>query len=110
MTGRRASWKQSEIRASLTEIYNRPSLDQLVGRFISHACRRKVPLALLKVDMDKLKNINSRFVHLTGDFVLAEAAALRRNSILGCDAVVRHGGDEFLIVPADTTSVSRMII
>jgi len=96
--------EQQSFTDPLTEIYNRRSLDEIVGRFISHARRRKVPLTFLMVDMDKFKSVNSRYGHLTGDFVLAEAANLLKGSIRGCDAVVRYGGDEFLIVLADTTA------
>jgi diguanylate cyclase (GGDEF)-like protein len=96
--------EQQSFMDPLTEIYNRRSLDAVVQRFISHARRRKVPLTFLMVDMDKFKDINSRFGHLTGDLVLAEAASLLKDSIRGSDALVRYGGDEFLILLADTTS------
>lgn len=96
--------EQQSFTDPLTEIYNRRSLDSVVGRYISHARRRNVPLTFLMVDMDKFKDVNSRFGHLTGDFVLAEAANLLKNSVRGSDAVVRYGGDEFLILLADTTS------
>lgn len=96
--------EQQSFTDPLTEIYNRRSLDEIVGRFISHARRRKVPLTFLMVDLDKFKDVNSRFGHLTGDFVLAEAANLLKGSVRGSDAVVRYGGDEFLILLADTTS------
>jgi diguanylate cyclase (GGDEF)-like protein len=96
--------EQQSFTDPLTEIYNRRSLDEIVGRFISHARRRKVPLTFLMVDMDKFRDINSRFGHLTGDFVLAEAANVLKSSIRGCDAVIRYGGDEFMILLADTTS------
>lgn len=95
--------EQQSFTDPLTEIYNRRSLDSVVGRYISHARRRKVPLTFLMVDMDKFKEINSRFGHLTGDLVLAEAANLLKCSIRGSDAVIRYGGDEFLILLADTT-------
>lgn len=95
--------EQQSFRDPLTEIYNRRSLDTVVDRYISHARRRKVPLTFLMVDMDKFKEINSRFGHLTGDLVLAEAANVLRCSIRGSDAVIRYGGDEFLILLADTT-------
>jgi predicted signal transduction protein with EAL and GGDEF domain len=94
----------------LTEIYNRRSLDQVAGRFISGARRRKSPLTFLMVDADKFKQINTRFGHLTGDFVLAEIAGVLKASIRGSDAVVRYGGDEFLILLADTTEVGAEIV
>ena len=56
------------------------------------------------IDVDKFKEVNSRFGHLTGDLVLAEVAGLLKCSIRGSDAAVRYGGDEFLILLADTTA------
>ena len=97
--------EQQSFTDPLTEIYNRRSLDDMAGRYISHARRRKMPLTFLMVDVDKFKTVNTRFGHLTGDFVLAEVANLLKISIRGCDAVVRYGGDEFLILLADTTAV-----
>jgi diguanylate cyclase (GGDEF)-like protein len=88
----------------LTEIYNRRSLDEVAARFISHARRRRAPLTFLMVDFDKFKDVNSRFGHLTGDFVLAEVASLLKASVRGSDAVIRYGGDEFLILLADAKS------
>jgi diguanylate cyclase (GGDEF)-like protein len=96
--------EQQSFTDPLTEIYNRRSLDTIAGQFISQARRRKTPLTFLMVDADRFKQINTRFGHLTGDFVLAEIAAILKNSIRGSDAAVRYGGDEFLILLADTTS------
>jgi diguanylate cyclase (GGDEF)-like protein len=86
----------------LTEVYNRRSLDEMAGRFISHARRLGNPLTFMLIDVDRFKEVNTRFGHLTGDFVLAEVATLLRSSVRGSDAVVRYGGDEFLIILADT--------
>jgi len=86
----------------LTEVYNRRSLEDMAGRFISHARRLQNALTFLLIDVDKFKQVNTQFGHLTGDFVLAEVATLLRSSVRGSDAVVRYGGDEFLIILADT--------
>ena len=88
----------------LTEIYNRRSLEDLVTRYVSHARRLKKPLTFLLIDVDRFKEINTRFGHLTGDFVLVEIAGLLRNSIRGCDAVIRYGGDEFLVIVSDASA------
>lgn len=102
--------EQQSFTDPLTEIHNRRSLDDLAGRFISHARRSKMPLTFLMVDVDKFKNVNTRFGHLTGDFVLAEVANLLEISIRGCDAVVRYGGDEFLILLADTKAAGANVV
>ncbi len=89
----------------LTEVYNRRSLEDMAGRFISHARRLQNALTFMLIDVDKFKQVNTRFGHLTGDFVLAEVATLLRSSVRGSDAVVRYGGDEFLIILADTGAI-----
>lgn len=86
----------------LTEVYNRRSLGDMAGRFISHARRLQTSLTFILIDVDRFKQVNTKFGHLTGDFVLAEVATLLRSSVRGSDAVVRYGGDEFLIILADT--------
>jgi diguanylate cyclase (GGDEF)-like protein len=96
--------EQQSFTDPLTETYNRRSLDDICGRFISSARRRHTSLTFLMIDLDNFKQVNSRFGHLTGDLVLAEMANLLRGSIRGCDAIARYGGDEFLILLADTTS------
>lgn len=86
----------------LTQVYNRRSLEDLAHRYISHARRLRKPLTFLLVDVDDFKQVNTRFGHLIGDFVIAEIASLLRGCVRGCDAIIRYGGDEFLLVLADT--------
>lgn len=94
--------RQQSFTDPLTEIYNRRSMEEIAGRFISHARRLKNPLSLLLVDVDRFKDVNTTFGHLTGDVVLADTAVLLKNSVRGSDAVFRYGGDEFVIILADT--------
>jgi diguanylate cyclase (GGDEF)-like protein len=54
------------------------------------------------IDIDRFKEINTRFGHLTGDMVIAEIASLLKNSVRGNDAVIRYGGDEFLVILAES--------
>jgi diguanylate cyclase (GGDEF)-like protein len=89
----------------LTEVYNRRSLEDMAGRFISHARRLQKALSFLLIDVDRFKDVNTRFGHLTGDVVLAEIARLLKESVRGSDSVIRYGGDEFVIILADTPAV-----
>jgi PleD family two-component response regulator len=86
--------KQQSFTDPLTEIYNRHSLEEMTGRYISYARRTNKPLTMLLVDIDRFKEVNTKFGHLTGDFVLADVAALLKISVRGSDAVFRYGGDE----------------
>lgn len=94
----------------LTEIYNRRSLEELAGRFIGQAKRLGNPLTFLLIDVDRFKQVNTRFGHLTGDFVLTEIAALLRGSIRGTDVAIRYGGDEFLLALANTNAAGATTV
>lgn len=85
----------------LTEVYNRRSLDDMMKKYTCRAERLKNPLSFLLVDVDDMRKINSRFGHTTGDFVLLEVATILKSAVRGSDAVIRYGGDEFLITLAD---------
>jgi len=92
----------SSFTDPLTEILNRRCLGEMAGRFISQAQRSQKPLCMMLVDVDRFKEVNTRFGHLKGDMVLANTAALLKASVRGSDAVFRYGGDEFLLIAADT--------
>ena len=94
----------------LTEIYNRRSLEELAGRFIGQARRLGNPLTFLLIDLDRFKQVNTRFGHLTGDYVLTETATLLKGSIRGTDAAIRYGGDEFLIALANTNAAGAATV
>jgi len=94
----------------LTEIYNRRSLEELAGRFIGQAKRLGNSLTFLLIDVDRFKQVNTRFGHLTGDFVLTEIATLLKGSIRGTDAAVRYGGDEFLIMLSNTNAAGAATV
>jgi diguanylate cyclase (GGDEF)-like protein len=85
----------------LTEVYNRRSLDDMMKKYTSRAERLKKPLSFLMIDVDAFREINSRFGHTTGDFVLLEVATILKSAVRGSDAVIRYGGDEFLVILAD---------
>jgi diguanylate cyclase (GGDEF)-like protein len=85
----------------LTEVYNRKALDAMASTYMSHAKRLAKPLTFMLIDIDHFKEVNTRFGHLTGDIVLAEIAALLASVVRGADAVIRYGGDEFLIILTD---------
>ncbi len=97
---------QAEISASmvdsLTNVFSRSFLRELLQGEISRAERNKRPLGLIMCDVDHFKAVNDRFGHLMGDYVLAQIAHILKACVRGSDYVVRYGGDEFLIVLSET--------
>lgn len=94
----------------LTEIYNRRSLDDIATKYISRARRDGSALTFLMLDVDRFKQVNTQFGHLTGDVVLAEIASVLRSSVRGSDSVVRYGGDEFLIFLAEANAAAARAV
>lgn len=85
-------------RDALTGVYNRHYLNEWSQRVKSES--REV--SVLLIDCRKFKQINDRWGHLTGDWVLQQCAQIISSSVRSRDLVVRYGGDEFLVVLADT--------
>lgn len=76
---------------------------------IARAARSGEPLAVLFLDIDRLKPVNDRYGHLAGDRLLAETARRLEASMRRYDFIARVGGDEFLaIMPGlDPQGVAR---
>ena len=92
---------------SLTGLYNRRGLFALGEHTMRSARRRAKGLGLVFVDVDGLKDINSRFGHAQGDEALRAVADVIRASIRESDVVGRVGGDEFVVLAEDDPDVTR---
>jgi two-component system, cell cycle response regulator len=87
----------------LTGVANKTSLLSRLDVELAYALRHHVPLALLMVDVDNLKQINDAAGHLAGDAALVTIAHLIRQSLRCEDLLARYGGDEFAILARGNT-------
>lgn len=87
----------------LTQVYNRRYLDKILRLEMSRADRSDKSLAVMMIDLDGFKAVNTRFGHITGDHVLREVADMLNQVFRRSDTVIRYGGDEFLVLMPDTT-------
>lgn len=103
--GRRIEREQTEQRILqmathdvLTGLPNRYLLKDRINQVLAHDRRRHEQAAVLFVDLDHFKIINDSLGHAMGDLLLQEVA-IRLNAIIRSeDMVVRHGGDEFILL------------
>ena len=86
----------------LTKTNNRASFNDVLQREIKRARRSDHALSLIFVDIDHFKQINDEHGHDCGDLALASAANWIKDSVRGSDIVFRYGGEEFVILLAET--------
>ncbi|MFQ5724666.1 MAG: diguanylate cyclase, partial [Terriglobia bacterium] len=65
----------------MTRVYNRYCLEEMLQKEMSRSERYSKVFALIVVDLDRFKEINDRFGHLMGDFVLAEVGQILRSCV-----------------------------
>ena len=94
----------------LTWLFNRRHFDKRLEGETNRALRAEHLLALLMIDVDKLKTINDRFGHAVGDQVLKSVASAIKQAVRLYDVPTRYGGDEFAIIlpEADTEVATRV--
>jgi two-component system, cell cycle response regulator len=86
----------------LTGVNNKRYLMETLDREISRARRHKRPLCLMMFDIDHFKDVNDKYGHLAGDYVLKEMAQAVLNRLRPDDVVARYGGEEFAVVFPET--------
>lgn len=90
-----------------------PNRFLFVDRFeqaVQQHIRNGNAFALLLVDLDHFKEINDTYGHEVGDEVLVECAKRMTREIRACDTVARHGGDEFIILLANTLNIDDALM
>jgi len=100
----------------LTGLPNRILLNDRIGQAISLAHRQGCHAAVLFLDLDGFKHINDSLGHPIGDGLLQAVAKRLLECVRSPDTVVRHGGDEFIVLlqelkhPQDAVfSVARLL-
>lgn len=83
---------------SLTKVLNRRGLLNYLSVITQILARSDQRMALMFVDVDKLKKINDTEGHKAGDKVILTVAQCLKKSIRASDFVGRWGGDEFIVV------------
>jgi len=86
----------------LTSLPNRALFMDHLNLAVERAKRKDdYCFAVLFMDLDRFKDINDRFGHLTGDQVLIAVAKILEGRMRSTDTVARFGGDEFVILLED---------
>jgi diguanylate cyclase (GGDEF)-like protein len=98
-------------RDSLTGLWNRRSILELLQRELARSRREERTLSAVMVDIDHFKSVNDEIGHLAGDEVLREVTRRVGATLRAADVLGRLGGEEFLIIlsPADERTAREVM-
>ena len=82
-------------RDGLTGISNRPHFIELAEVVLQQSSRARQEVCVILCDLDHFKQINDRFGHAAGDFVLKQTVAACQVHLRAVDVFGRFGGEEF---------------
>lgn len=83
---------------SLTGLKNRRRFEEDLHTEMARADREGLPVSLLLLDLDNLKEVNDSLGHGGGDRMIVEVAGVLGSRMRETDVLARIGGDEFAIV------------
>lgn len=95
---------------SLTGLFNRGHLDEVLDTEFTNATEQGWPLSIAFIDLDHFKGINDTHGHQAGDQVLQEIAAVLTENVRQGDIVARYGGEEFIVLLPGTGAKGAHIV
>jgi len=84
----------------LTGLFNRRAGEELLTLLFAQAERHPHALSIAIPDLDNFKGVNDTWGHEVGDRVLQDVAQLLQSGVRVGDAVIRWGGEEFVVSDA----------
>ncbi len=91
--------RHKSLHDPLTDLPNRRLLDTELAAMLERG-----PTTVIRIDLDRFKQVNDVLGHKAGDFVLCQVANIMRQEMRDGDLGSRFGGDEFVVLCREGTS------
>jgi diguanylate cyclase (GGDEF)-like protein len=93
-----------------TGLYNMRHFQSVLSQELHRAGRFNRPVAVLMIDVDHLREINTTRGHLAGDRALKAVAGSLQAATREYDVAARFGGDEFCVVLPETELEGALVV
>jgi diguanylate cyclase (GGDEF)-like protein len=100
--------QQLTITDDTTGLFNVRHLYKVLEKELEHATRKKVPVSIAFLDLDRFKLVNDAHGHLVGSELLARAGQRLQELSRERDMCFRYGGDEFVILMPATDATAAL--
>jgi len=97
-------------RDGLTGCLTYPALVHQLDDELRRSARTGQPLSCLFIDLDGFKRVNDNEGHLAGNRALRTVADAIRDRIRSTDTLARFGGDEFVVLLPDTSTLRAELL
>ena len=94
----------------LTGMLNRRAFFARFAAELRRSQRYGRSLAVIMFDLDAFKDLNDRWGHPFGDFVLSETARVIADNVRESDIVARYGGEEIVLLLPETTTAQATAV
>jgi len=99
---RSLDWQVQAHTDPLTGLLNRRGFEARLPYALERAMRERRLVTIAMLDLDRFKQVNDRYGHAAGDVLLQAVAEILERNLRDNDLAVRWGGEEFLILLADS--------
>jgi diguanylate cyclase (GGDEF)-like protein len=93
-----------------TGLYNLRHFEAALAQELGRAGRFDRPIALLMIDLDHLRELNTAHGHMAGDRALLAVADSLKRATRDYDVAARFGGDEFCVLLPETDLDGALVV
>jgi diguanylate cyclase (GGDEF)-like protein/PAS domain S-box-containing protein len=99
----RDNLREQAIHDPLTRLYNRYHLREALESELAISEKTSKPMAVVMIDLDHFKQMNTRYGHLNVDVMLREFGRMMHAFVSNGEVALRYGGDEFVLILPNVT-------